>query len=61
MCRGWLYAGRGPIFWSKKRHKLTIFMGEDEVRLQGMFGTSLQAWLCVDCQLVLLPYGKQKT
>ena len=58
---GWLHAGRGPLSWSQKKHKLTIFLGRDDLRLQGMFEESPQAWLCVDCQMVIMPYGPQES
>ncbi|MEQ2456541.1 PF20097 family protein [Flavonifractor hominis] len=57
---GWLHAGRGPLFWSRKKNKLTIFLGQDDLRLQGMFGGTLPAWLCVDCQMVLMTYDQQE-
>lgn len=58
---GWLHAGRGPLSWSQKKNKLTIFLGRDDLRLQGMFEESPQAWLCVDCQMVIIPYGPPKS
>jgi len=57
---GWLHGGN-PLYWSRKKHKLTNFMGANDVCIQERFTMEEpQAWLCRDCQLVIAPYGQQE-
>lgn len=58
MEQGWLHGGR-PLSWSKKKNKLTIFMGPNDVCIQEKFAMDdPQAWICKDCQVLLVPYGQ---
>lgn len=56
MQSGWLY-GKAPMIWSRKKNKLSIFCGKQDVLLRGkMLDDSLAAKICPECRKIVVDY-----